>query len=315
MNDDQNDGNGKSSEIGFAKTFAEQAAIDAVRDFHKKNYENYLKQIEYMQHWHRSLAISATPFPTTLPLTTTFEEAYGKPEQEQFKFATRNRPGRPKFAEQASKQFGSLSEDRFPKFSKRLKKALKDNSPQALVLMLSALIDQGLRNILFYILHIETGCDTDTARDFAERYRVTEENFLKHGTILLTATDRKIKTPNDECEVSHYFPQCFGRILDGSDTSFAEARNVRHRIAHGNRVGGNLATGDIWQRISTARNAVCYQAVISMTEKIQEIDDAFVDCFATGTKVFKPFAGNIQGFTCKTRKMTPAQTNLLLSKL
>ncbi len=96
-----------------------------------------------------------------------------------FTFKRKNPRGRPKFSEALGEQIGALSEERFPQLSKRLNKSLKDESSQALVLIVSAFIDQGLRDILCYVLWIEIGCDTNVTRKHMEDYRVSTENFFK----------------------------------------------------------------------------------------------------------------------------------------
>ena len=72
---------------------------------------------------------------------------------EAFTFKRQNPRGRPKFSEALGEQIGALSEERFPQLSKRLNISLKDESAQALVLILSVLIDQGVKNVLFYTLY------------------------------------------------------------------------------------------------------------------------------------------------------------------
>ena len=84
--------------------------------------------------------------------------------------------------------------------------------------------------------------------------------------------------------------------------AFRQARQIRHKIAHGNKVGSNKKKGDVWQRISTDSETVCYQAAIAMLSKIGEIDSAFVDCFGQNGTTFKPVDGSLQGFTSKTTK-------------
>ena len=111
-----------------------------------------------------------------------------------FTFKRQNPRGQPKFSEALGEQIGALSEERFPQLSKRLNKSLKDESAQALVLILSALIDQGLRNILFCILCIEIGCDTNVTRKHMEDYRVSTANFVKDCKAALQTTNRQVKT-------------------------------------------------------------------------------------------------------------------------